>query len=87
MPINSLLKMKPKTGRTHQLRLHACSIGGPIPGDPIYSRADAGFSDIGLMLHAFKLYIILPGEKKERIYRAPVPERFINFFKFQQTKK
>ncbi len=83
----AFLKMKPKTGRTHQLRVHACSISCPMLGDPIYSRTDAGFPNIGLMLHAFKLYIILPGEEKERLFRAPVPERFINFFKSQQSKK
>jgi 23S rRNA pseudouridine1911/1915/1917 synthase len=34
----SLVRFIPKTGRTHQLRVHAASIGHPIIGDPLYSR-------------------------------------------------
>jgi 23S rRNA pseudouridine1911/1915/1917 synthase len=82
----TFLRMKPKTGRTHQLRVHACSMGCPILGDPIYSRSDARFPEITLMLHAFKLYIKLPGEDNTRLFRAPIPARFNNFFKLQQNK-
>ena len=36
----SLLEMSPKTGRTHQLRLHAAfALGCPIVGDPFYSKS------------------------------------------------
>ncbi len=34
----SLLKLEPKTGRTHQLRVHLTEIGHPIVGDPVYGR-------------------------------------------------
>jgi tRNA pseudouridine32 synthase/23S rRNA pseudouridine746 synthase len=38
----SLLEMSPKTGRTHQLRLHAAyALGCPIVGDPFYSKSTA----------------------------------------------
>ncbi len=34
----SLVMLVPRTGRTHQLRVHMSSIGHPIAGDPIYSK-------------------------------------------------
>ena len=34
----SLLYLRPKTGRTHQLRVHARELGCPIVGDPIYGK-------------------------------------------------
>lgn len=38
----SLLKVYPKTGRTHQIRVHMAYIGHPILGDTLYGKADAG---------------------------------------------
>jgi 23S rRNA pseudouridine1911/1915/1917 synthase len=34
----SFLALYPKTGRTHQLRVHLSSLGHPIVGDPVYGR-------------------------------------------------
>ncbi len=74
----SLLLLKPETGRTHQLRVHLLHLGHPILGDPIYGRKSAIFPDIGLMLHAFRLSITLPGKNcKPSVFVAPVPMRFI----------
>lgn len=70
---NSLILFKPHTGRTHQLRVHAASLGSPILGDTLYSRAPA---NLPLMLHAWKLRITLPGEREPRLFCAPVPQRF-----------
>ena len=36
----SLVKLEPRTGRTHQLRVHMASIGHPILGDDLYGTAD-----------------------------------------------
>ena len=72
----SFLVLKPKTGRTHQLRVHMLSLGTPIVGDPLYSRKVQGGPGCGLMLHAYRLKILLPGEKNPRTFRAPLPERF-----------
>jgi len=72
---HAFLSLKPRTGRTHQLRVHMASIGHPILGDPIYSRPDADFPEAPLMLHAYRLSITLPS--RERVtFRAPLPERF-----------
>jgi len=73
---HSLVLLRPKTGRTHQLRVHLRYLGHPITGDPLYGFADTLFPQASLMLHAKSLAIILPGEDTERIFKAPLPERF-----------
>jgi 23S rRNA pseudouridine1911/1915/1917 synthase len=73
---HSLLLLRPKTGRTHQLRVHLRHLGHPICGDPIYGGPDPLFPDCGLLLHARSLSIILPGHDEARIFRAPLPEGF-----------
>lgn len=72
----SLLLLHPRTGRTHQLRVHLASQGTPVLGDPLYSRPDARFPGSTLMLHAFKLRIRLPGGGKPATFRAPLAGRF-----------
>jgi 23S rRNA pseudouridine1911/1915/1917 synthase len=74
---NSLVLLYPRTGRTHQLRVHLRYLGCPIVGDPLYgTRADkAG----GLMLHAQRLVITLPGHNEPSRFTAPLPERFREF--------
>jgi 23S rRNA pseudouridine1911/1915/1917 synthase len=73
---HSLLLLRPRTGRTHQLRVHLRYIGCPILGDPIYGGADKLFPDASLMLHSKSLAIILPGETEERVFSSPIPRRF-----------
>jgi 23S rRNA pseudouridine1911/1915/1917 synthase len=73
----SLLLLRPRTGRTHQLRVHLRHIGHSILGDPVYGRNDNWFPDASLMLHAKSLAIVLPGETRERIFSSPMPERFL----------
>ena len=73
---HSLVLLRPKTGRTHQLRVHMRHLGHPIVGDPLYGSSDPLFSQASLMLHARSLSIILPGEKEERLFKAPLPQRF-----------
>lgn len=71
-----LVRFEPKTGRTHQLRVHALHLHAPILGDPVYSRKDHRFPEATMMLHAFSLRITLPGEREPRLFRAPLPPRF-----------
>jgi 23S rRNA pseudouridine1911/1915/1917 synthase len=73
---HALVLLRPKTGRTHQLRVHMRYLGHPIVGDPVYGYADSVFPAATLMLHARSLAIILPGEDRERTFKAPLPERF-----------
>ncbi len=70
-----LVLLSPKTGRTHQLRVHMASTGHPILGDPLYGKRNKGDPDYTLMLHAYSLRIELPNGGI-RTFRAPLPERF-----------
>ena len=71
----SLVKLKPTTGRTHQLRVHLAHLNTPILGDRVYGKS----SDCRMMLHAQKLEITLPsGERK--VFEAVIPDEFKKFF-------
>jgi 23S rRNA pseudouridine1911/1915/1917 synthase len=73
----SLIFLRPKTGRTHQLRVHMRFLGHPILGDLVYGCDDKKFKDASLMLHSKKLEITLYGEEKPRVFSSNVPERFL----------
>ena len=74
----SLVELKPKTGRTHQLRIHMSFIKCPILGDPVYNpkgpKADR------MYLHAASLEITIPGEHggQRMTFTAELPEEFKN---------
>lgn len=73
----SLVALRPRTGRTHQLRVHMKALGCPILGDPLYGRRDPRFPDATLMLHARRLRILLPGRAEPSTFTSEVPERFL----------
>jgi 23S rRNA pseudouridine1911/1915/1917 synthase len=75
-PGYALVLLRPKTGRTHQLRVHLRHLGCPILGDPIYGRPDRRFPKATLMLHAYRLKIRLPGSTEPTAFTAPLPDRF-----------
>lgn len=66
-----LVGMTPKTGRTHQLRIHAQFIGCPIVGDPLYGNTQAD----RLMLHAHSLTLRIP-KSGEVTFLSPLPKEF-----------
>ncbi len=72
----SYLKLRPKTGRTHQLRVHLRAIDRPIVGDQLYAESLLKTShNLGLTrmaLHAHVLELTLPDGARER-FIAPVP--------------
>ncbi len=72
----SLLRVRIKTGRTHQIRVHMKYLGCPILGDSIYNKPDSLFPDATLMLHSVQLKIKLPGDNQLTTFRTSVPNRF-----------
>ncbi len=72
----SLVLLRPKTGRTHQLRVHLKHLGHPILGDPLYGRNDPSFHDLTLMLHAKRLSITIPPDGLWATFTSPLPKRF-----------
>jgi 23S rRNA pseudouridine1911/1915/1917 synthase len=71
---HTLLEFHPHTGRTHQIRLHCAFLGCPIVGDMVYGRKNPTVKINRHFLHAARLKIILPNEKKPREFEAPLPE-------------
>lgn len=66
----SLVQLEPKTGRTHQIRVHLAHINHPILGDRLYGPvADR------LFLHAHKLTIATP-DNVEHEFVSPIPDTF-----------
>jgi RluA family pseudouridine synthase len=73
----SVLEMSPKTGRTHQLRLHAAfALGCPIVGDPFYGPKEGEFATAQqpMMLHAETVSVPINYKKPPIIVHAPLPE-------------
>jgi 23S rRNA pseudouridine1911/1915/1917 synthase len=93
----TLLCATPKTGRTHQIRVHLQSIGHPLVYDPLYGRATAlrarefgvqSGSDYGdkvvlsrLPLHAWKLSFAHPATGETISVTAPLPRDLRELFK------
>ncbi len=72
----SYVEVHPKTGRTHQIRVHFTHIQHPIVGDPLYAPKFGyalGFER--LALHAFQIKFMLPSGK-ELSLEAPLPADF-----------
>lgn len=64
------VRFEPRTGRSHQLRVHAASgMGSAIIGDPLYG----GLPAARLMLHAEALKFVPPGATEPREWKSPPP--------------
>ena len=78
----SLVKLMPKTGRTHQLRVHLSYLKHPILGDRVYDKTiTKAEAENRMLLHAQSLEITIPpknGEKDSQrmVFEAEIPENF-----------
>ncbi len=68
----SRLRLFPKTGRSHQLRVHCLAIGHPILGDPFYATGPAQDFE-RLMLHAEELRLKHPEGGRSLKFRSKAP--------------
>jgi len=70
---HTLVELKPKTGRTHQLRVHLNHQHHSIVGDTLYGGEPAD----RLYLHAQELEITIPAGHERKVFQAPLPSEFM----------
>ncbi len=70
----SLLEVAPKTGRTHQIRVHLASIGHPVAGDALYGKSGNKLEGLARQfLHAKSIEFNMPSGERVR-FEADLPE-------------
>lgn len=67
------IEAKPKTGRTHQIRVHLASIGAPIIGDPLYGNLTDFEREGPLMLHAKRVIVPISKNNEPVVVEAEAP--------------
>ena len=69
----TLLDVFPKTGRTHQIRVHLAFIGHPVVGDTVYGRRRQRIKIKRHFLHAAAIAFPLPGSGEIVTVESPLP--------------
>lgn len=69
----ALVECQPKTGRTHQIRVHLKHLGTPVAGDPQYGRRG---HEIRHLLHAWRLSFVHPLHGRHMTFEAPLAADF-----------
>ena len=77
-PAHTLVQFTLRTGRTHQIRVHAKYLGHPVVGDPVYGYKKQRFALGGQLLHAFRLTLTHPRTGERMQFEAPLPADFEN---------
>ena len=72
----SLLKLYPRTGRRHQIRIHLAQLCHPIIGDKLYGDKEKSVMHRGLYLAATKLKFQHPISKKDLEFSLDLPSKF-----------
>jgi len=67
------VRLKPETGRSHQLRVHMLALGHPILGDEFYAHNEAYKASSRLLLHAQDLQFYHPTTNEQLTFTAPCP--------------
>jgi 23S rRNA pseudouridine1911/1915/1917 synthase len=81
----TLLEIKPRTGRTHQIRVHLAAIGFPIVGDAIYGVKSDYLSR--QFLHASGLRFKLPSTGEYREFQSQLPDDLTQALKAISVKQ
>jgi 23S rRNA pseudouridine1911/1915/1917 synthase len=98
----SIMRFRPHTGRTHQIRVHCSNRGFPIIGDPLYGGGREQMERISALerpftykvfkcfnrhaLHAHTIVFIHPALKEKMTITAPFPADFIDAFQLLNFK-
>ncbi len=72
----TLCEFNLRTGRTHQIRVHAKYKGHPVVGDKEYGYKKQRFNLNGQLLHACKLELTHPVTGERMTFTAPLPDYF-----------
>jgi len=83
-PPMTCMMFQPYTGRTHQLRVAAKSVGLPLTGDPNYSDGSDSRSDVRTCLHASAIHIDFDDEDPVTIWCPPM---FHHLYKDENGRK
>jgi 23S rRNA pseudouridine1911/1915/1917 synthase len=83
---HSLVEVHPRTGRTHQIRVHMTALGHPLVADRVYGRQDRVLHPVigRQALHAFRIEIRHPSTGEMLLFEAPLPadiERLLRFLR------
>lgn len=79
----SYIEAYPKTGRTHQIRVHLMHTGHPIVGDATYGRRAKRLAK-RLLLHAYRIEFMHPVTNAPVLIEAPVPYDIEEFIKMNR---
>ncbi len=82
----TLVDFYPVTGRTHQLRIHASSLGLPIVGDKLYKNEVPMKLDKGLFLCAVELQFVHPVTKELLKIEIQQPEKFDSYLEREKKR-
>lgn len=77
----TLCRFELKTGRTHQIRVHAKFLGHPVVGDKAYGRKTCRWELDGQLLHAQTLMFTHPTTGEFMSFSAPLPDYFKRILK------
>lgn len=80
------LKVTPKTGRTHQIRIHTASIGHPILGDKLYGEKKTLHKGKGLFLCASEIKFLHPKSFKPIHLKIETPHKFTAILKREKRR-
>ena len=72
-PKGALLRLRPLTGRTHQLRLHMAAMGHPLLGDWLYGTEHPALPH-RVALHSYELWLTHPITGEKLHITAPLPQ-------------
>lgn len=82
----TLCEFSLKTGRTHQIRVHAKYMGHPVVGDKEYGYKNCKFNLEGQLLHAKYLEFVHPTTGEKVSFSAPIPDYFEKVLKSLRNK-
>jgi RluA family pseudouridine synthase len=81
----SLIELKPKTGRTHQLRIHLAKAGHPIIGDYVHDTENV-LKGKGLFLSACKISFKHPETKEVLSFELRIPNKYDSLFEREHRR-